>query len=96
MYNQVNLIGRLTEDPEFANTETYITVSVQSNYRNADGEYESDLIKCLLPKGLAKTTTDYCKKDDLLSIRGQIKTDNTGQSFVFVDKVIFLTSEKDR
>ena len=93
MYNQVNLIGRLIKDPEIAKTKTFITLEIQRSYRNANGEYEADFIDCTLPEGIAHNVVDYCKKGDLLSVRGQFITKAEKQIEIIVEKVIFLTSK---
>ena len=54
--NSVVLVGRLTFNPEVAKTEngkqvTHIVVAVNRNYKNADGIYETDFIKCTLWNG---------------------------------------------
>ena len=53
MHNLVYLIGRLVSDPELKTTEnnkeyTTITLAVQRNFKNQDGIYETDFIKCSL------------------------------------------------
>ena len=51
--NYVTLVGRLTQDPEVkisddGTARTIITVAVSRDYKNADGIYEADFIKCVL------------------------------------------------
>ena len=58
MHNLVYLIGRLVSDPELKTTEnnkeyTTITLAVQRNFKNQDGIYETDFIKCSLWNGIA-------------------------------------------
>lgn len=53
MLNQVVIVGRLTSDPEINEVEngrkvTYITVAVPRTYKNVDGNYETDFIRCTL------------------------------------------------
>ena len=79
MYNTVMLIGRLTADPEVNKSEnkkdvSHITLAVQRSYKNPDGIYEADFIRCTLWDQLATRVKEYCKKGDLISVRGQIKT----------------------
>ena len=79
MYNTVYLIGRLTKDPEATTTETgkkvmAINLAVQRSYKNSEGIYEADFIRCILWEGIASRTAEYCKKGDLIGLRGQIRT----------------------
>lgn len=106
MLNQIVLVGRLTKDPELKETETgkkitRITLAVPRSYKNTNGEYESDFINCTLWTGVAENTAEYCKKGDLLGIKGRIQTRTYEKdeekkyiSEVVAEKVTFLTSKK--
>ena len=79
MLNQFVIVGRLVRNPELHETEsgkkvTTITVAVPRSYKNANGEYETDFINCVLWAGVAQNTTEYCKKGDLLGIKGRVQT----------------------
>jgi len=81
MLNQTVIVGRLVRDPELRTTEsgkavTNITLAVPRSFKNHDGEYETDYIDCVLWKGIAESTTEYCKKGDLLGIKGRVQTRN--------------------
>ncbi len=106
MLNQVTLVGRLVKDPELKTTETgsqlsYITVAIPRNYKNINGEYETDFVECTLWNGIASNTKQYCKKGDIIGIRGFLrnnvyeKKDNTKvySLDVVADKVTFLSSK---
>lgn len=107
MLNQTVLVGRLVKDPELYETEngnkiTNITLAVPRNYKNINGEYDTDFIPCTLWKGIAENTVEYCKKGDLLGIKGRIQTrnieleDETHKKYVEViaEKVTFLSNKK--
>ena len=106
MLNQIVLVGRLVRDPELNETEngkkiTRITLAVPRSYRNPDGEYEADFINCTLWTGIAENTSEYCKKGDLLGIKGRLQTstyEKDGETKYAVDviaeKVTFLTSKR--
>ena len=73
MKNVVFLIGRLTSDPEIKNTETdkkhsIITIAVQRDFKNVDGIYECDFIRCNLWNGIATQVAEYCHKGDLVDL----------------------------
>ena len=62
MLNQTVIVGRIVRDPELRETEsgnkvTNITLAVPRSYKNADGEYDTDFIPCVLWRGVAETTT---------------------------------------
>ena len=104
--NLVYLIGRLVSDPELKKSEnskeyTSITVAVQRAFKNSEGIYESDFIRCKLWNGIASTVKEYCKKGDLVGIRGRIQIrsyeENEETKYIteiIVDKVSFLSSKK--
>ena len=107
MKNMVCLIGRLVNDPEIKKTEkdnshSIITVAVQRDFKNSDGLYESDFIKCSLWNGIAKQVKEYCSKGDLIGIKGRIQNrryeedDETKYiTEIIVDKVSFLSNKKE-
>ena len=106
MQNLVYLIGRLVSDPQLKksdNSKDYstITVAVQRSFKNPDGIYESDFIRCKLWNGIASTVTTYCKKGDLVGIKGRIQIrsyeENEETKYIteiIVDKVSFLSSKR--
>lgn len=106
MLNQVVVVGRLVKDPELRKSEndkkyTNITLAVPRSYKNSDGEYEADFIDCRLWTGIAESTTEYCKKGDLLGVRGRIETRKIEKETetkyvteVIAEKVTFLSSKK--
>lgn len=106
MNNLVYLIGRLVSDPELKKSESTkdyatITVAVQRPFKNSEGIYESDFIRCTLWNGIAQNTHEFCKKGDLVGIRGRLQVrsyeENEETKYiteVIVEKVSFLTSKK--
>ena len=106
LQNLVYLIGRLVSDPEMKVTENNkeyasITVAVQRAFKNSDGIYETDFIKCKLWNGIASNVKEYCKKGDLVGVRGRIQIrsyeENEETKYIteiIVEKVSFLSSKK--
>ena len=107
MLNQVVLVGRIVQNPELKKTDsgktvTNLTIAVSRSYKNSDGEYETDFVPCILWMGIAENTVEYCKKGDLVGIRGHIQTriaeigeDEKRQYVeVVVEKVTFLSGKK--
>ena len=95
MNNQVILIGRivneLTIDSETKNCE--ITIAITRAFKNEDGIYETDYIPVTLKGTIATNVVEYCKKDDLIAIRGSIARINEPMRII-ADKVSFLSSKK--
>ena len=99
MLNQTVIVGRLVRDPELQETENghklaSITLAVPRSYKNANGEYDTDFISCVLWRGIAENTVEYCKKGDLLSVRGRIQS-NEDKLELIAEQVTFLSTNKE-
>lgn len=97
MLNQVVMVGRLVNDPEVKEEKAYITLAVQRSYKNANGEYDTDFIGCVLFNNIATNTAEYCKKGDIVGVKGRLQSnDETDNKIeVIAEKVTFLSSKKD-
>ena len=104
--NQVILVGRLVETPETKKLESgkevlNLTLAVSRSYKNPDGIYETDFIDCVLWEMVASNVAEYCKKGDVVGIKGRLQTDivekedGTKQKYtkVIAEKVTFLSSK---
>lgn len=108
MLNQTILVGRITQDPKITKLEDgkkvcNITVAVPRSYKNANGEYDTDFIRCTMWSNIALNTCEYCKQGDLIGVKGRIQTrviekDNSKQTIqeVLAEKVTFLTKSKEK
>ena len=106
MLNQVVVVGRLVRDPELKDTEngkkvTHVTLAVPRSYKNVDGQYDTDFISCKLVDGIASNVNEYCKKGDLLGIKGRIETRNYEKdekinyiTELIAEKITFLSSNR--
>lgn len=94
MLNQIVLVGRLTQNPKIKKSEknTIIHLAVTRNYKNVEGIYETDIIPIILWKGMAENTAKYCKKGDLVGIKGRLET-NDEKIEVIAEKITFLSKE---
>lgn len=105
--NNCMCVGRLVSDPEIKELENgqkvcNITLAVPRSYKNAEGEYETDFLDCTLWQGVAEKTSEYCKKGDMIGIRGRIETsvyendkgEKNKRTQIVADKVSFLSSAK--
>ena len=107
MLNQIVIAGRLVEDPAIEEKEgkkySYITVAVPRAYKNADGVYETDFIRCQLWGGIAESATEYCRKGDVVGVKGRLQTqtiENEDGSKIYItdviaEKVSFLSSKRE-
>ena len=105
MLNQIVLIGRLTEDvkKETIGDKTFakINLAVNRNYKDSDGIYEVDYIDIDLWNSIADSTAEYCRKGDLIGIKGKLETetyeaeDGTTKRKMSIraEKVTFLSSQ---
>lgn len=76
--NQVVLVGRLTKDPEIKKIDNgkkvaETVLAVKRAFKNYEGEYETDFIKCTLWENLAVYLESYCKKGDLIAVKGRLQ-----------------------
>ena len=107
MLNQVVLVGRLTDNIEVRESAngkkiSTICIAVGRQFKNIDGIYETDFIKCVLWNGIAENTSEYCKKGDVVGIKGRIQVssyeDEDGKkrynTEVIAEKVTFLSNKK--
>lgn len=101
MLNQFTLVGRVTKTPEIMENQdgskfTILNLAVPRNFKNKNGEYETDFIDCTLWKGIAENTCNYIKKGDMVGIRGKIQNlNNTAQLQLIAEKVTFLSSKEE-
>ena len=108
MLNQFVGVGRLVAEPSVKETEdgkqvSNITIAVPRSYKNENGEYDTDFVKCTMWSGVAENTSEYCKQGDLIGIKGRIQTrviekDNSKQTIqeVIAEKVTFLAKSKEK
>lgn len=104
MLNQVVLVGRLVKDPEVktaknGNTYSHITLAIPRSYKNVNGEYETDFIDCTLWKLMATNTKEYCRKGDIVGVKGRIESkvyekddEKKYVTEVIAERVTFLSS----
>lgn len=96
MINNVVLVGRLTRDPELRYTPQNQAVgtfglAVNRQFKNANGERETDFINCVIWRQQAENLAKFAKKGSLIGITGRIQTRNyenqQGQK-VYVTEVV--------
>lgn len=78
MLNRVILVGRLVADPEVATTPSGISrvrfrMAVDRNYKNKQGERDTDFISIVAWRRLAEIVGQYAKKGRLILVEGRLE-----------------------
>jgi len=105
--NKVWLTGRTTKDIELRYTTSNVaviqfTLAVNRDFKNSDGNYDSDFINCIAFKSTAELIKKYIEKGDKLGIVGRIQVrdytdkDNNKRyaTEVIVDSIEFMEQKK--
>lgn len=105
--NQVNLIGRLTADPEIKHTQSGMamvrfSIAVDRAYTKQGEEKQADFINCVAWDKKAEFICKYFSKGQKIALTGSIRTgsytDKDGNKRntvdVWVDNVEFCESRK--
>ena len=79
MVNQIVLVGRIAKAPETKTSENgrkfaTLTLAVPRNYKNANGEYDTDFLDCTLWSSVAESTSEYCKTGDMIGVKGRVQS----------------------
>lgn len=96
MINNVVLVGRTTKDPELRYTPSNVAVAtfslaVNRNFKDANGERETDFINCVIWRQQAENLANWAKKGALIGITGRIQTrsyENQQGQRVYVTEVV--------
>jgi single-strand DNA-binding protein len=77
--NKVIIMGRLTADPELRQTQNGVascrfTVAVNRRFKNEQGEYEADFLRCTAWKQTAEFISRYFSKGSMISLEGSLRT----------------------
>lgn len=106
MLNQVVLVGRLVRNPEVSKAKngteySHITLAVPRSYKNISGTYDTDFIDCTLWKLIATNTKEYCKKGDIVGVKGRLESrsyekdeKNYYTTEVIAEKITFIGDSK--
>ena len=106
MLNQKILVGRLTRDIEVHKSESgmsvaTISLAIHRSFKNSDGEYDTDFIDCVAFDTIAQNTSEYCKKGDIVGIKGRVQSrvvekEQAKQNVIDIvaEKTTFLSSRQ--
>lgn len=99
--------GRVTKDIELKQTSNGIsaanfTLAITRNFKNTNGEYESDFLQCIAFRGTAELLSKYVKKGDAIGVEGSVRTRNYKDkdnktvyvTEIVVDNIDFLQQKK--
>jgi single-stranded DNA-binding protein len=89
MLNQIVIVGRLQNYDLVMNSAT---IAVPRQYKNENGEYDTDLIKVNMDKNMSKNMS-YLTIGDLIGIKGRIEVNGMTLE-IKVDRVTFLSNNK--
>ena len=101
--NKAILVGNLARDVEVRNNAANFTIAVNRTFKNKDGEYDADFIRCVAFQKRAEILRDYTKKGNKIAVEGWIKTrsyendagDTRYVTEVEVDNVELLSKKDD-
>lgn len=106
MMNNAIIVGRIVKDLELHETENgykvaELTLAVPRSFKNMDGQYDTDFLPCKLWKGIAENTAEYCKKGDLVAIKGRLQSKSYEENEekynsveLIAERVSFLSTKK--
>ncbi len=92
------MVGRLVEDPTLKETDNSkvcnLKIAITRPYKNSEGMYETDFIQVSAWSVIAEKICEYCKKGDLIGVRGRLSGSNKGLNAV-AEKISFLSTSKN-
>lgn len=106
--NHIVIMGRTTKTPELRRTPngvavTTFTLAVDRDFKNQNGEKETDFIDCVAWKGTAEFVANYVTKGRMLAVEGRLQlrdyTDKEGNkrkvAEVIASGVFFADSKRE-
>lgn len=108
MINRIVLMGRITHDLELRQTPSgnvvvAFSIAVERNFKDQNGEYQTDFINCVAWNKTAEHICRYFSKGRMIALEGNLRTrtydDKNGTkryvTEVFVDSVSFTGERVD-
>ena len=96
MLNKIIVTGRLTADPELRKTQsgvsvTSFSIAVQRNYKNPEGERDTDFFNVTAWRNTAEFVTQYFTKGSMVTVDGRLEsrkfTDKNGNNRTAIEIV---------
>ena len=98
MLNQVVLVGRVAKIPNIIEENNKrileLTISVQRNYKNENGIYETDFINCIIYDEMARNTKEFTKIGDIIGIKGRVQNINNIPNII-TDKIVLYRGKDE-
>ena len=95
--NNFVIVGRLVKEVEIKEGRNgkycRVQLAITRPFKNSEGIYETDFITCTLRGQVANSTHDYCRKGDVIGIKGRFESTSKGKTILVGDRVSFLSSE---
>ena len=99
MLNNVIMVGRIASDLvlETKNNrkEIILTLAIQRNIKDENGNGIIDFIPCKLYDQLAETTIQHCQKHNVVGIKGKIQSNEDKSIIVVAERITFLSSNSN-
>ena len=108
MLNKIVIQGRLTKDPELRRTQSgtavaSATAAVDRDFKNQDGNRDTDFIPIVAWKGTGEMLAKYFSKGQMIVVEGRLQlrdwTDNDGNkrrtAEIVANSVYFGDSKRD-
>ena len=97
--NRVDLVGRLTRDPELRHTSSgravcQLNLAINRTFTNQNGEREADFINVVVWDKQAENVCKYVTKGRLVSVEGRLQSrsyDDKDGKKVYVTEVVALS-----
>ena len=96
MENMFMILGKIKEIEKQGEERKKIilTIGVSRSFKNVDGEYDIDDVKCTLWGGIGENTLEYCKKGDTIAVKGRIQVIENEIELV-AEKLSFLSIKEE-
>ena len=93
--NYICLVGRIVNTPSLEKDDRNryvcnITLAVNRSYKNYEGVYDTDFINCRLYESVAEKTCEYCRKGDLVCVKGSLSSLPGDVVYVIANNVSYL------
>jgi len=95
--NNLMILGRIEKSPIINEKENCVefTIKVERNYRNKNGEYETDFIPIKIFGSMKQGVLDYCKENDVIAVKGRLSKLRNEKLEIVVEKLSYIASGKD-
>lgn len=77
--NRIDLIGRLTREPDLRRTQNgnavvSFALAVDRDFKNAAGGRDTDFVDCVAWRGTAEFVANYFRRGDLAAVSGRLQS----------------------